>query len=109
VDARTSELPDHAGLELGFLQRLAEAEMSSWAHGDDDQSHYWQSLQAGFFEHHVARWIPDLCVEVKASSDLPYFVGFADWIASALEEIRRSGFVPPGSNLEGFTHADSSA
>jgi len=87
VRSEAAELPDHAGLEFSFLHLLADREGAAIEKGTEDQASHWHSLEAAFFDRHPARWIPDLCAEIEATTEHSYFMGFSNWINRAVEEI----------------------
>lgn len=49
-------LPDHLGMELDFLGRLAAREAEARRQGDDALAAKWACLQAEFFQNHIAAW-----------------------------------------------------
>jgi TorA maturation chaperone TorD len=90
VRSKEAELPDHAGVEFSFLYMLANREVAAIEEGEEDRARHWHSLEVAFFDCHPARWIPDLCDEIKATANHCYFKGLAEWIEKTVEEIGHS-------------------
>ncbi len=86
VAPEARELPDHAGVEFGMLQQLAEREAEAWRAEEEEQAHNWQRWQSAFVTGHMARWIPDLCTQVESKTTQRYFSDFASWIRGFVGE-----------------------
>lgn len=59
--ADANELPDHAAIELGFMQLLCDDEERSRDRGDGEALCEYLRRQAEFLERHLGRWFPPFC------------------------------------------------
>jgi TorA maturation chaperone TorD len=100
VAAEAAELPDHAGVEFGLLQLLAEKEAEAWRAGEEEMAKRWQLWQSVFLTRHLTQWIPDLCSEISAKTSQPYFSRFASWIKDFVEEAVSCASDCPLNDLE---------
>jgi len=64
------ELPDHIGVELGFMSFLCEGEER--AEGDPMALDNYRQYQRVFLDQHVLRWVPDYCEIVASRATTPY-------------------------------------
>ena len=95
--SETPELPDHAGVEMSFLQALAEREANAWRRREPGQAAGWCKLYVAFYKDHASRWIPDLCAEVEKRAIHDYQRGFAQWITCLFRE---GTLLPSGNQME---------
>ncbi len=56
-----NELPDDLKLEMEFMYRLCELEISAWKSGDREAAIRYMRLQKEFLTQHALEWIPYLC------------------------------------------------
>lgn len=56
-----NELPDDLKLEMEFMYRLCELEISAWKSGDREAALRYMRLQKDFLTQHMLEWIPYLC------------------------------------------------
>jgi len=89
----STELPDHAAVELAFLAYLTERQSR-----EPDQSRLWQKLERRFIAQHAGRWLPDLGRALAASGDEVYApVGklLANWLEENGNPPRQTqGYLP---------------
>ena len=64
------ELPDHIGVELGFMAFLCEGEAR--AEGHEEAQENYRRYQKGFLSEHVLQWVPGYCEIVAQRSTTPY-------------------------------------
>lgn len=78
-DYRTdySDLPDHLGVELEFMQELTAREAEALDNGDSAEANALRRLQTEFLTRHMARWVPEFCRKVAAAAQLPFYAGAA--------------------------------
>ena len=83
----SSELPDHASMELSFLGYVAEMQAN-----DPENRRRWQKLERDFIKKHAGRWLPDLGRVLARSGDEVYApIGklLVGWLAEALRPPRK--------------------
>lgn len=66
------ELPDHIGVELGFMAFLCEREEEARLEGDAEALENYRRYQKGFLADHVLAWVPDYCEIVGRRSTTSY-------------------------------------
>jgi TorA maturation chaperone TorD len=49
---------DHISIEMGFLQELAQNEVSAWNSGDHQTASRTLARQRDFMDHHFGEWVP---------------------------------------------------
>jgi len=59
------EMPDHIGVELGFMGILAEKEHESWKAGNAEEALRWRGLQQEFFAAHLNAWAMDFLDDIE--------------------------------------------
>jgi len=106
-DAR--ELPDHAGVEFGMLQKLAEKEAEAWRAEEEKQARNWQRWQSAFVTRHMAQWIPELCTQIEFKTTQRYFSDFASWIRGFIEGANAGGEDCPRAGAEALPDSQSDA
>jgi ferredoxin/TorA maturation chaperone TorD len=83
----SSELPDHASMELSFLGYVAEMQAN-----DPENRWRWQKLERDFIKKHAGRWLPDLGRALARSGDEVYApIGklLVGWLEEALRPPRK--------------------
>jgi TorA maturation chaperone TorD/Pyruvate/2-oxoacid:ferredoxin oxidoreductase delta subunit len=70
-------LPDHLGIELAFMARLATSEARAWETGDDDGARDYLGRQASFLYDHLTAWLPQFCHRVLAGRPVAHYAGLA--------------------------------
>lgn len=83
-------LPDHVSVELELVQRLAEWEAGKWAESDADGARYCLGVEKRFIEEHLGKWVPELCDQVAARADLPFYREMAGVTKKFLEYEQRT-------------------
>ncbi len=78
IDEDETEIPDHLGVELGFLSHLAGEEAQSWQDHDQEQAAGLLYLQHKFISEHLGKWVAEFCRNVKEEADLTFYAAFAD-------------------------------
>ena len=79
----SSELPDHASMELTFLGYVAEMQANN-----PENRRRWQKLERDFIKKHAGRWLPDVGRALVRSGDAVYApIGklLVDWLQEALQ------------------------
>ncbi|MCB9433765.1 MAG: molecular chaperone TorD family protein [Ardenticatenaceae bacterium] len=83
----SSELPDHASMELTFLGYVAEMQVN-----DPENRWRWQKLERSFIKKHAGRWLPEVGRALARSGDDVYApIGslLANWLEEALQPPRQ--------------------
>lgn len=78
-------LPDHIGVELEFMQKLAETEAKLWSNGEDNRANWCLRIQQKFLDEHLTKWAPEFCDDVVEQAEMPFYAEFADAMKSFLE------------------------
>lgn len=71
-------LPDHAGIELGFMQFLADHERRVRESADTKQAHNVKQWQHHFFFEHLICWLPELTQKMKDNASTGFYRAFAE-------------------------------
>ena len=64
-----SSLPDHIGVELELMQKLALKELACRKEHDREGALRCLELSKQFLEEHLGRWVPSFCREVISESE----------------------------------------
>ncbi|MBI2528413.1 MAG: molecular chaperone TorD family protein [Candidatus Rokubacteria bacterium] len=95
------ELPDHVGLELGYLGTLCEAEAQAAERGDADGVARARGLQRRLLHDHLLAWVPSLCGRLRDLAPGPFYRGIAALTEAALrheaEALARPGVLEGGA------------
>jgi TorA maturation chaperone TorD len=78
-------MPDHVSAELEFMQRLATKEAEAWAEPNEEFAANILKIEERFFDEHLSRWISRFCETVIATSEHPFYQGFAEVTKGFLE------------------------
>jgi len=65
--------PDHIGLELAFIGRLAMEESRKWNDGNEDAALKYAELQRDFFAQHLSKWVFKCCKGVMDYSRQQFY------------------------------------
>lgn len=71
------EIPDHIGIELGFMQFLCDKEFEAWKRGDLEDAMKYLSMEKEFINEHLAEWVPTFCDLVIAQTNIGFYLGLA--------------------------------
>lgn len=71
------ELPDHVGMELGFMQLLLAKERAAWANGSPTEALTLLRKERQFLADHLAAWAPELCEAICKRSQHDFYRGLA--------------------------------
>ncbi len=86
-------LPDHVGVELELMERLARAEAQAWQEGDGEAVARCLEVQQTFLEQHMLKWLPGFCEKVAAAAALDFYREMAEltaaFVGSEREEVGR--------------------
>lgn len=66
-------LPDHAAVELEFMQRLAEREAAASETSQPARAAGCRRAQVHFLTSHLRLWFPEFCRQVEASAELSLY------------------------------------
>jgi TorA maturation chaperone TorD len=58
-------VPDHAALELQFMQHLCDRETGALARGAHQTARAWRAIQHAFLRHHLWVWFPQFCQRLQ--------------------------------------------
>ena len=84
VAEREKELPDHVGVELGFLSFLCAKESYAHQTGNQDEALVCRAARGRFLTDHARRWLPALAERLTEKSRLDFFPAFASLAAAAV-------------------------
>ncbi len=92
-EPRYRGLPDHVGVELELMERLARAEAEAWREGDGDAAVRCLEVQQTFLEQHMMKWLPGFCKKVADAASLAFYREMAEltaaFVGSEREEVGR--------------------
>lgn len=77
VSDEIKELPDHVGLELGFMAHLCEKEHDARLDHNEDLVERIRETQRGFLENHLTCWIPLLVGKIEEKTRSPFYIALA--------------------------------
>lgn len=84
-------LPDHVGVELEFMQRVAADEAEALLAGRDADAQTLFNIQRTFFSEHIGEWLSTLCDKVIANTREPFYESMAE-LSKAVVEFDREVF-----------------
>ncbi len=67
------DAPDHIILEVDFLARLCERELSAWASKEPEKVDYYQKLMKKFLEEHLLTWVDMLQTAVERGARYKFY------------------------------------
>lgn len=68
LDEGSRVIPDHLGVELELMARLAGREEEAWRRGDKSAALECLREEKAFLEEHILRWVPGFCQEVEGEA-----------------------------------------
>ena len=71
--AEFKELPDHAGIELAFMQFLAEQESAAARANNSSQMTNLKLWQQHFFNQHLLCWLPELAAKLAGTAEYRFY------------------------------------
>lgn len=71
------EMPDHIGIELGFMQFLCEREFKAWRSGKFNDVIEYLTMEREFMNEHMAKWIPAFCDEAIIQTKDDFYLGIS--------------------------------
>lgn len=76
VDDGTNERPDYMGLELSFLEYLADAEAEAWESGNADLAKTYQNTARVFLQEHLSTWADKFIEPAMGFAKTSFYHGF---------------------------------
>ncbi len=76
VDTEHNERPDYMGLELSFLEHLAEAEAEAWEEDKPEQAQSLQNTARMFVHEHLATWADKFIEPAMGFAKTSFYQGF---------------------------------
>lgn len=76
VDDGTNERPDYIGLELSFLEYLADAEAEAWEAGNADLAKSYQNTARVFLKEHLSTWADKFLEPAMGFAKTSFYYGF---------------------------------
>ena len=73
-----SDLPDHIGVELEFMQRLTCHEKEAWARDDKETAIRCLEYEKRFIDEHLSQWVPIFCDKVKKETRTAFYREMAE-------------------------------
>ena len=80
-----SGVPDHASVELEFMQKLTAWEADKWQQDDRENAEFCVSVQRIFLEQHLLVWLPKFCEVVMAQAENPFYRAMSELMKNYLE------------------------
>ncbi len=69
---------DHIAVELAYMNALCRYTYEAYDAGDRDAVCSYEEKQAHFVLEHLAKWVPQFCVDVKGSAKTDFYKGLAE-------------------------------
>ena len=85
IEESFSGNPDHISAELELMEKLTRREAEVWEEGKRELALDCLKIQKKFFEEHLDRWVPALCDKISATTEHPFYQGFAEVTKGFLE------------------------
>lgn len=76
VSSDYNERPDYMGLELCFLEHLAQAEAQAWEENDADKAQSYQNTAHVFLSEHLAAWADKFIEPALGFARTSFYHGF---------------------------------
>jgi TorA maturation chaperone TorD len=77
ISDERSELPDQAGVELGFMQFLCEEEFKARKSNRVNDVTEYLTKEKEFINEHIAKWIPAFCDKVIIQAKVDFYLAIA--------------------------------
>ena len=71
---------DHVALEFEFMQTLATRSAEALEAGEYSEAARTLAVQRGFFDDHIASWVPSMTGEMRRFAKTDFYLGLADVI-----------------------------
>ena len=84
-DSEFTGVPDHASVELEFMQRMTAWEADKWQQQDRENAEYCLKVQRMFLDQHLLAWLPQFCDEVIKQADIRFYAGVAELTKNFLD------------------------
>jgi TorA maturation chaperone TorD len=78
-------LPDHIGVELGFLEALTRREEEAWEQDDEEGARRCLDVERRFLDEHLLRWVTPFCDKVIATAELSFYRSLASMTKRFIE------------------------
>ncbi|GAB4297430.1 MAG: hypothetical protein Kow0090_12710 [Myxococcota bacterium] len=85
ISKEFEELPDHIGVELGFMAFLCEQEWEKIQSGQLEEAKKYREYQAAFLCDHLLKWTSEFCRKVKANSTSGFYGALARLVDEFIE------------------------
>ena len=85
VEAPNRNLPDHLGIELSFMGKLAQMEAQYWKQGDLDGALEAVEGQRRFLQSHLLVWLPRYSKSLERLATHPLYQGAGTLVYAFLE------------------------
>lgn len=79
------DMPDHLGVELGFMEQLCIEEGQSYETKKPEKAEFVRNKQLQFLEEHLLRWIDDFAKEVKEFTKMEFYSSVASVTAEFIK------------------------
>ena len=86
IPERFADRPDHAGVQLAFLDALEDGEQRAHWRGDEAEAARWTSWRGHFTREHCTAWMPDLAEDLERRATTRFYRCVSRALAGALCE-----------------------
>jgi TorA maturation chaperone TorD len=100
IPRQCTEMPDHIGIELQFMEFLCRMEADLSRTGDTQKLYHCRHLQKQFLEEHLFRWAFDCCEKIARFAKIRFYKAVALLLAEFLAEEREGLSRPLDSAIE---------
>jgi len=80
------DLPDHAAVELEFMQEITSRLAQARKDGDDDKVLELHRIENEFIIAHLGKWLSEFCRKVETESRMPFYTQLARLTKNFLAE-----------------------
>jgi TorA maturation chaperone TorD len=88
LPAENTTPEDHVGFEMQFMATLIERMAAAIEAGDDERARELVERQRGFFDEHLANWLPAFAQAIDANCKTDFYHGVAHLTRGLLDEER---------------------
>jgi TorA maturation chaperone TorD len=68
-----TDIPDHIGAELEFMQKLTKGERGAWKRNNKETALRCLNFEKKFIDEHLSQWVPIFCKKVIKESHVSFY------------------------------------